>query len=118
MFTAGPDGAGLPTGVGEAGICAGEDATGWPVGAGAARLGVECGHSRKAPSPARASTMTAKATLRCVDVRSIGQRVTSGAGSGAARTVLAGWARQRGQLGPSGPLGLARRPAPTGGRGP
>src|SRR2546430_46303 len=73
MFAAGPDAAGLPAAAGETGPGAGVDATPCVVGPGAAWLGAgdERGHSRNAPSAARASTMTAKASFRCADVRSI-----------------------------------------------
>src|SRR5215470_1474083 len=75
MFTAGPDGAGLPVAAGDDGPGAGADVAGCAVGPGAAWAGADGrGHRRKAPSPARTSTMTAKATLRCADVRSIGRR--------------------------------------------
>src|SRR5262249_12119827 len=92
MFTAWPDADGLPAAVGM--ICAGANvgAAVCAVGRGAAWVGAadERGHRRKAPSPARASTIAANATFRCADVRSMGPGVTSGGGQGAARTVLAG----------------------------
>src|SRR5215470_4476373 len=73
MFTAGPDGTGLPVAAGEADPGAGADVAGCAVGPGVAWAGADGrGYRRKAPSPARMSTMTAKATLRCADVRSIG----------------------------------------------
>ena len=69
MFTPGPDGAGLAGGAGEDGTDAGADVAGWAAGVDAA--GDERGHSRKAPRPASASTMTMKAILRCAGVRSM-----------------------------------------------
>src|SRR5262245_58293850 len=69
MFTPGPDGTGLAGAAGEDGAGAGADVAGWAAGADAAGDGR--GQSRKAPRPARASTMTMKAILRCAGVRSM-----------------------------------------------
>src|SRR6478752_700672 len=69
MFTPGPVGTGLAEAAGEDGTGAGADVAGWAAGADAAGDGR--GHSRKAPRPARASTMTMKAILRCAGVRSM-----------------------------------------------
>ncbi len=72
MF-AGPDAPGLTEAAGETGAGAGVDAAARVVGPAAAWLGAgdERGHRRNAPSAARASTMTAKASFRCADVRSM-----------------------------------------------
>src|SRR5262245_61383670 len=74
MFAAWPEADGLPAAVGVTRVGAGVGAAVCAVGRGAAWVGAadERGHRRKAPSPASASTMTAKATFRCADVRSIG----------------------------------------------
>lgn len=74
MFTPGPDGAGLAGAAGADGPGAGADVAARAVSAGAPWLaaGDGRGHSRKAPRPARASTMTMNAILRCADVWSMG----------------------------------------------
>src|SRR5438067_9577354 len=69
MFTPVPDGTGLAGAAGEDGAGAGAEVAGWAAGVDVAGDGR--GHSRKAPRPARASTMTMKAILRWADVRSI-----------------------------------------------
>src|SRR5215468_6821537 len=110
MFTPCPDGTGPAGAAGEDGAGAGADVAAWAVGPDAARLaaGDGRGHSRKAPRPARASTMTMKATLRCADVRSM-VRSYSGVGSGEARTGRPGPCRRAVPVGAPGPAALARR---------
>src|SRR5215471_15156224 len=111
MFTPCPDGSGLAGATGEDGAGAGADVGAWAEGPDAARLaaGDGRGHSRKAPRPARASTMTMNATLRCTDVRSM-VRNYSGGGSGGARTGRPDPSRRAVPVGaPGPPTGSARR---------
>src|SRR5215510_5860821 len=107
MFTPCPGGTGLAGATGEDG--AGADVAAWAVDPDAARLaaGDGRGHSRKAPRPARASTMTMKAILRCADVRSM-VRSYSGGGSGGARTGP-GPSHRAAPAGTPGPPEPARR---------
>src|SRR5262245_36585399 len=109
MFTAWPDADGLPAAVGVIPVGAGVGAAVCAVGRGAAWVGAadERGHRRKAPSPARASTMTANATFRCADVRSIGpesyfRRRTGRSQNGLGGPDSAGRSRSPGAAPPAG----------------
>src|SRR5690348_4065310 len=124
MFTPGPDGTGLAEGAGEDGTGAGADVAGWAAGVDAA--GDERGHSRKAPRPARARTMTMKAILRCAGVRSMGPELLPAADRAEperGRAPLARWfrcgrRRRRGRRGRPArrgwPCRAAGGPAPGG----
>src|SRR5580765_4057305 len=116
MFTPCPDGAAL---AGEDGTGAGADVAAWAVGPDAVWLaaGDGRGHSRKAPRPARASTMAIKAILRCADVRSM-VRNYCGGGSGGARTGRPGPSRRAVPAGTPTPPGPARRACPWRAPGP
>src|SRR5215475_5345650 len=125
MFTPGPDGTGLAGAAGEDGAGAGPDVAACAVGPDAAGDGR--GHSRNAPRPARASTMTMNATLRWADAWSMAQGLLPAADRAkperAGRALVAGLFRRgrrgrpAGHGGPCPPAGgpvPGRRPVPVG----